>query len=301
VTHQTQTKFQLGFLDSINITSIYGGRVQYVPGDVLHERVLSDFEFVRILEGSAFYYVNGEKFSLKPNSVVFGKPGNIEKYIWDTAVTTLHSYFHFSLETTPRDLVDICTLPHVIMDSSVMVRSIIEEIVNLLSFSNDDHNTATTITRALALLLDRYAHPLIPAGKAESELPLQIQRAAIEMRTAITEQRAATLTLGMLAEKASTTKNHLCKLFKNHTGNPPLKVLRLMQVQLALGLLVRSSLTVQEISFRCGFADPQYFSRYFKAVVGSSPKHIRNKARLGETLPDLRFPQGLNSLPSAYD
>lgn len=65
--------------------------------------------------------------------------------------------------------------------------------------------------------------------------------------------------------------------FKQYTGLAPNRYLLDARLRHARQILDNSQLSVQDISRECGFESPYYFSRYFKAMIGLSPKQYRNR------------------------
>ena len=54
-----------------------------------------------------------------------------------------------------------------------------------------------------------------------------------------------------------------------------METFRLLKLQLAMALLGRSSLAIKEITDRCGFENPLYFTYCFNRVYGKSPSKTR--------------------------
>jgi transcriptional regulator GlxA family with amidase domain len=44
-------------------------------------------------------------------------------------------------------------------------------------------------------------------------------------------------------------------------------------------LLATTSASLTEISYRCGFSSPSYFSKSFRSIRGESPRDFRYRAR----------------------
>ncbi|PIY48354.1 MAG: AraC family transcriptional regulator, partial [Armatimonadetes bacterium CG_4_10_14_3_um_filter_59_10] len=72
----------------------------------------------------------------------------------------------------------------------------------------------------------------------------------------------------------------LSRAFRNATGCSPLDYLVRVRIHHAMELLKEADLSIAEVARRVGFADSNYFSRQFRALVGSSPRGYRS-ARLG--------------------
>lgn len=62
-------------------------------------------------------------------------------------------------------------------------------------------------------------------------------------------------------------------------GKPPLQIVRLRTALEARRLLVYSTMTIAEIGYSLGFEDPAYFSRFFLAEEGTSPRAFRAEWR----------------------
>ncbi|TCO09759.1 helix-turn-helix domain-containing protein [Natronoflexus pectinivorans] len=85
------------------------------------------------------------------------------------------------------------------------------------------------------------------------------------------------LTIQDIAEKVNCSPSHLYALFKEHTGYSPLQYFTQLKIQRSCYLLSFSDLSIKEICCKIGIADPFYFSRLFKKVMGLSPSQYRRK------------------------
>ncbi len=71
---------------------------------------------------------------------------------------------------------------------------------------------------------------------------------------------------------------HFLRLFRESTGVPPLRYRTLRRVERARRLLrERSSLSLGQIAFDCGFRDQSAFCRVFQRETGQSPKEYRDR------------------------
>lgn len=92
----------------------------------------------------------------------------------------------------------------------------------------------------------------------------------------MTGHLADTVTLAGLSAHTGVSRQHLIYLFNRETGFPPLEYFLRMKMQRAAQLLDLTPLSVKEISGAVGMADPYYFSRLFKKMMGASPTEYRN-------------------------
>ena len=81
--------------------------------------------------------------------------------------------------------------------------------------------------------------------------------------------------LSELSSALYISQTYISHIFKSDMGISPMQYMVKKRIALAKELLTTSSMSVSEISARCGYDDPVYFSQVFKRVVGSSPKQFR--------------------------
>ena len=66
--------------------------------------------------------------------------------------------------------------------------------------------------------------------------------------------------------------------FKTHVRQTPRDYLKSLRIEQARGLLQRTSESVADIAWRCGFRDPSYFARVFQKTTGLTPREFRGLA-----------------------
>ena len=70
------------------------------------------------------------------------------------------------------------------------------------------------------------------------------------------------------------TSAYFCRKFKEATGLTPIDYLRIYRLEEAYKLIKKGNRNVSDIAFSCGFHDPNYFTRSFKAHFGAPPTHF---------------------------
>ena len=78
-----------------------------------------------------------------------------------------------------------------------------------------------------------------------------------------------------MAEAAAVSRSGLQRKMKQIMGVTPVDFLKEARIKHACKLLDTTQKSVSEIAFACGFSDPKYFSRCFKASTGKSPTEYR--------------------------
>ena len=84
------------------------------------------------------------------------------------------------------------------------------------------------------------------------------------------------VTLTDLSEYINLSKEYMCSLFKDVTGQTIMQYLKTVRIGRAKILLMQyPEKHVSEIAHLCGFEDAGYFGRVFKKMVGCTPDYFR--------------------------
>ena len=86
---------------------------------------------------------------------------------------------------------------------------------------------------------------------------------------------AKTLRLSDLAKIAGMSPGHYGTLFSRSRNHTPIDYFNRLKIQKSCELLKTTDQRVREIGESLGFADPYYFSRLFKKIMGLSPRAYR--------------------------
>ncbi len=110
--------------------------------------------------------------------------------------------------------------------------------------------------------------PKVQATRIEMNNQIRLQK----MLTYIYENYAATVTLEDISKAANISRSEAGRCFRKYMGCSPIDALIEHRLQTARQLLDEKTLSLQEISFACGFNSVNYFSRQFRKRYGYSPR-----------------------------
>ena len=99
-----------------------------------------------------------------------------------------------------------------------------------------------------------------------------------QARNIILNQLNNPMCLSDLAKAVNTNEYTLKKEFKNIFGTTVFGYIRDVQMERAKGLLLNQSLSVNEVSCKVGYKNPQHFSVAFKRKFGINPSQIKHKS-----------------------
>ena len=109
----------------------------------------------------------------------------------------------------------------------------------------------------------------------ESRIQLTAQIRIQKMLTYIYEHYADAVTLEDIAGAANISRSEAGRCLQTYMNCSPVDALIRHRLQTARRLLNETTLTLQEISYDCGFHSVNYFSRQFKKLYGYAPSKNR--------------------------
>ena len=83
-----------------------------------------------------------------------------------------------------------------------------------------------------------------------------------------------------LSRELQYNPKYVSAVFKKTFGVGIIEYLTTIRIQQACTMIEQGFTSVSDIGFRCGFSDPQYFSKVFKKRMGMAPEHYRKNMLL---------------------
>jgi AraC family transcriptional regulator len=244
------------------------GVAVYPPGATFGPRRLPDFEFVWLLQGTAEWRYEQGSIALGTNSLLLGRPGMRDSFVWDRARPTRHAYLHFRLDGRLPELPDPALWP--------LVRRLPDDdplrpLLRYLLRVGEDRSTG----EVLGLVLTLFVRGPLPDPDDE-RLPAPLEGLLEHVRRAWSPPAPTRpLPLQELASAACVSPGYLSRVFRQHYGIGPVAAVELLRLARAATLLTRSNLSVAAVAGHCGFANPYHFSRRFHRAYGHPPARYR--------------------------
>ena len=107
--------------------------------------------------------------------------------------------------------------------------------------------------------------PARPKMKPEDEAFMQRAMKFIEEHLGDSD-----INIGDMADATATSRSGLNRKMKSLLGVTPLDFIREARIRKACQLL-KDGLAVNDVAYACGFSDPKYFGKCFKAEIGMTP------------------------------
>lgn len=84
------------------------------------------------------------------------------------------------------------------------------------------------------------------------------------------------ISLSGIAEEFGVGEKYLGKIFKKYTGENFTSYINKKRIEKAKNMLIKTKLSVKDISEMCGYGDYPYFARVFKQITGVSATELRD-------------------------
>lgn len=232
-----------------------------------------NFIFIYCVGGVGWCEIDGQRWTVSENQGIlipagighaYGtEPGEHWRIHWvhfnGSEAAGLFAYMHESLESP------LIFLPR--------PEPLVDAFGEMLRWTRRAHATAALIAlggslaRLIGLVIDGRRAMAGKARRVEERILLTIER--------MNESLHAPLQLDQLAAEARLSVAHYCPLFKKLVGTSPMRFYNQLRIRKACDLLSQTDLAIREVGEEVGFADPFYFSRTFKKVMGVSPSVYR--------------------------
>ena len=84
--------------------------------------------------------------------------------------------------------------------------------------------------------------------------------------------------LSELADLAELSEFHFCRMFKESLAQTPQEYLTNVRIEHVKRALINSKLTLANIALNVGFSNQSHMGRYFKKIIGVSPREFRRQS-----------------------
>lgn len=242
-----------------------------IVGDSIESFEVGDMVFLgphipHVWYNDETYYQNNEQ--LKARSVVIYFPKDIfgDKFYGLPETKALTDLFHraqrgMKIEGPTYDLLkeEILTLPK--KEGLERIISLLG-ILKVLTETKDVHYLAST----------GYSH----AFNAKDNHKID------EVFKYVMSNFSKEISLHDVASITNLSPQSFCRFFKNRTKKSFVQFLNEVRIGHACKRLTEEDWSIAEIAYSCGFKNLSNFNRFFKEIVGKTPKEYKNELRLKE-------------------
>lgn len=230
-------------------------------------------EVIYITEGSGVYYVDELEVQIRPPHLFVATHGQVHHWVGSEPLKgTLVQFRSEFLTGLGGPVIELEPVPSVELTDYPRMKARIDRIV--VDLELEQHRSDMLRELAIRTLLATLFINLHRLGPDRDALTTSLG-VATRFLAHVRRNVSAQLTVADCARTLGVSVGHLSDLVAERTGRSAGQVIRGEVVVEAKRLLARTELTCAQIAHQLGFADPAYFSRFFRREGGCSPTEYR--------------------------
>ncbi|MBR5537182.1 MAG: helix-turn-helix domain-containing protein [Clostridia bacterium] len=215
------------------------------------------YELITVTRGSGYISTGGKTVPLEPGGTAI-LPSGVEHNSWSDSDD-------FERISILGDFDRFFALPSAafVSDTPRGEARMLAELISANRYSNGEY--AEALTNALV-------HFLLQNIRMENEMFRVVRHIADTLSRDFDNSE---LNIGQLLRSSGYAEDYIRAQFKKITGKTPGRFLTEIRIKHACYMMEAygSVLTLNEIAEKCGYTDYVYFSKRFKEITGSTPRH----------------------------
>lgn len=247
------------------------------------ERVVKNYELDFNISGNRIMLLDGKRYDLKPNTVVFRYPGQIVQSTNNFNMYTLTLQLNGT--KNPQKNIRQDTNDEIQSPTKSEFFSLIPHYFapkHYLEIANDYIKIMKTFhlpdqKKECQAILEHMMHLLFADAIAEKHGTINLESTSVELAIAYMEEnyQNSALKLKDIAKEVNMSESYFVRYFKSETGFTPKEFLNSIRMRQAMWHITYTNEPIYSISYLCGFDNPQYFIAKFKTAYGSTPQNYR--------------------------
>lgn len=248
-----------------------------------------DIEWVYIISGKMYYYINGKRILLNEKDSLMVNARQMH-YGYSYKKQDCHFLcilFHPSLFGSNKTLLQKYVTP-VIENTSCeylyfhskqargqQIAEYLEQIHSLKAEEAPAYEMqAIAVMFQLWSSLLQHRDLVIEDSQNERNSDLEIQK---NMVSFIYQHYAEQISLNEIAASGNVSRSKCCLIFKHYLQQSPVDFLNTFRLKTSCRLLQNTEKSITEIAFSCGFHHLSYFSKLFMKNFGCTPREYRKQ------------------------
>lgn len=253
------------------------------------------FSFILTKDGSGIYYLDDNKFPFDSRTIYFTNPGHIKSY---ELIESKDAYIITLTENFLRDnvhpeifgefpflLAEIAPPKKLSLNDFEEFATLYKQVLN--EFKKDSRYKNKILGNLFTILLLKIKEKFwldynpIEEGNRNSQIVRSFKKLLeLEFKKVMErEQNDSKLQAQYFAEKLNLHPNYLNSVIKSKTGRTVNDWISRQTLTVAKNLLLNTSYSLKEITFKLGFSEPTHFSRFFKKHTQLSPSSFRKTTK----------------------
>lgn len=242
------------------------------PGFGRHgTRIIDSYELIFVRQGRLSMFEQDTPLTIHAGQTLLLWPrrqhGGAADYPPDLEFYWIHFQLPDAAKPAAKKQHDILHVPQIGTPSRT--ERLTELFHQFLNDQEEDSTPRLQLDLLVLLMLCETARTFAPADRTESTT------LAVRAETFVAAHFHEDIHAGLIAETLECNPDYLGRIFQKHFNQTLTQAIQSQRVQFAKKLLRQSSLSIEQIVTRCGFADPAYFRRIFRRQTGVTPGAFR--------------------------
>ena len=242
-----------------------------------------EFEILLINSGSSSVYIANKEYKVSTGDMVFINPMEIHEVIPDNATTYAHQCICCDLSIVMHgqscgNISNECSGIVPIVKGSTLHGIQLSELFKKVfdAFKRDEKTAAMEVCAYITLLFSYLLKNSLVDAHRTNNKETEFCSNVIDY---IKKHYMENITSKQAADACFLNHSYFCRKFKENFGVKFSSYLNIHRISEARKRFEENVETITDISVRCGFETPAYFSRCFKEFVGVSPQEYKKGKR----------------------
>lgn len=248
----------------------------------------SEFEIIRILDGTLDLYINNIKYTMSKNDVAFINCGDLHRAepkstVYECLVFSTDLLYVKKNKVSEKYIASLSS-------GSVSVRPIFHEngselyscINELFSSINEDtsHRELKISYLLYKLIFCLYDQKMLHTKNDCDAHTSQSAKIISDLIDWIDIHCTEHITLGNLSQQSGFSEKYLCRIFKTYTSYSPIDYVNMLRINNVCRDLDSGKFTVTDAAFNNGFNNLSYFSKTFKKYKSLTPSQYLKQQKV---------------------
>jgi AraC-like DNA-binding protein len=234
----------------------------------IRNREMSQFVLQYVVDGFAYYPIEGCQYETKRGDLLFHRPHERHSILTvdSEPYVCISIVFHFGTQSFPFD--DLFRDNHLLGNyADQSVETLLSQLVTHYRQPGFNHQI-----RCQSLLLQIFAEAAqwveTHANQTKSDA-LHMPKLVL-MKNYLHDHFNRDIQIKDLEQVSGLSKNYILFLFRKHLGTSPIQYLAWIRINKAKELAIHSNLSISQIAETVGYSDVHTFGRMFKKKTGQS-------------------------------
>lgn len=247
-----------------------------------------DLEYIYVNEGIMDYFVNGKTVRMRSGEGIFVNSSRMhygfskENYDCRFICVVIHPQVFTQGTQAGRDYMgrkfSANNPDYIFLSPSVpWQETLLEELVDFYQLMQDAKKNYLKAIAAAVQIVELTGDHIPDSEKSESDN--RGVDSFLQMTSFLAIHYPEKISLDEIAAAGAVSRSKACRLFQRFVQQTPGQYLQQYRIEKSAVLLRDTNLPVSEISWRCGFSSPSYYTSVFREMKGRTPKEYRSFLR----------------------